>query len=283
MAETKDKLVTAESLKYVNDALYARILDIAASAAQSAPEFAQSLDWLEENGDENKIYILPNGNLAGCIVQLGSTNHANPADADWKEGYRLNSSGTVSAQAGFTVTNFIPAKRGDVIRVKGLDFAAASEYCMVWTYNNNKTKITRAVTGMKTSSSPAEGAKDVVSTESDGTQVYTVLQLGNGNQLATTAVDYIRICGTLTGSAADVVITVNEPIVESGAGETWVDLDVPYAHYALTDGDRTNIAQKVLDILDVSYIAVDNAINVGKYTLKYEDAAGVADIGEVTV
>ena len=63
-------------------------------------------------------------NVTGNIVitvtarQKAITNLADPASAEWKSGYRINSSGgIVTGQS--QVTNLIPVAVGDVIRIKG--------------------------------------------------------------------------------------------------------------------------------------------------------------------
>lgn len=51
------------------------------------------------------------------------TNLADPTSEQWKTGYRISSTGIV-AQAGKTVSNPIDVVIGDVVRVKGVNFAA---------------------------------------------------------------------------------------------------------------------------------------------------------------
>ena len=257
---------------------------LASIAKPEAPLCAESLDWLARNGDKERVYLLPNGHLAACVAQEPSTNYADPASDDWKEGYRLNSSGGTSEQSGFTTTNFIPVKQGDVIRVKGLKILPDQNNlnCMIWAYNSAKSGVARTVTGVSQTASASEGAKNAVKADSDGVQTYTVLVLDDGTQKAPATCAYIRISALTDGPSGAVVITVNQPIAEE-KGEVWRDTGITYAAYALTDADREGIAQKVLRLLDVSYIALDNRVHVGKYTLKYDGAEGMADIGEVTV
>lgn len=65
-----------------------------------------------------------------CTIEKGGiTNLADPTSADWIANSRLNSSGAVVATSYSetyqgAVTNFIPCKAGDVIRVKGLDISS---------------------------------------------------------------------------------------------------------------------------------------------------------------
>lgn len=58
------------------------------------------------------------------------TNLADPTSAEWKDGYRITSSG-IAAQSGKTVSNPIDVAVGDVIRVKGVDFDSEDRYQLV--------------------------------------------------------------------------------------------------------------------------------------------------------
>lgn len=83
------------------------------------------------------------------------------------------------------------------------------------------------------------------------------------------------------GSNGNLWVYGNTNGFESNSAD-WMDTNIKYANYSLTDTEQTLIAQKVLDILGVSYIALDNTINVGTNTLRY-DSDDITDIGEVNV
>ena len=57
----------------------------------------------------------------------------------YKNGYRLNSSVTEKAQAGCAYTGFIPAKKGDIIRIKNID-ACTVGYGYVHYFNGSFVK-----------------------------------------------------------------------------------------------------------------------------------------------
>lgn len=63
-------------------------------------------------------------NVTGNIVitvataRKAITNLADPSSAEWKSGYRINSSGGIVTGSS-QVTNLIPVAVGDVIRIKG--------------------------------------------------------------------------------------------------------------------------------------------------------------------
>lgn len=72
------------------------------------------------------------------------TNLADPSSQDWKDGYRITSAG-IAAQSGKTVSNPIDVVVGDVIRVKGVNFAAnADRYQLEGKNSKGATIVNRA-------------------------------------------------------------------------------------------------------------------------------------------
>lgn len=69
------------------------------------------------------------------------TNLADPSSEDWKDGYRITSTGIV-AQSGKTTSNPIDVVVGDVIRVKGVNFAANADRYQIEGKNSEGTNVT---------------------------------------------------------------------------------------------------------------------------------------------
>lgn len=159
--------------------------------------------------------ILDIGELS--FVPEGPTNWADPTSADWVTGKRLSSSsGSVStAVEGHIITNFIPAKMGDVLRVKGLDITQyLNGYSTgVWAYKTDKSYQNFGY-GYYEYQTNSDGIKDVLTVDGDIT-TYTILMKKGGTQFATSDTGYIRIDGALLDgyTANDVIITINEEIV----------------------------------------------------------------------
>lgn len=63
---------------------------------------------------------------ATAVPTASFTNLADPTSEEWKDGYRITSTG-IAAQSGKTVSNPIDVVVGDVIRVKGVNFAANAD------------------------------------------------------------------------------------------------------------------------------------------------------------
>ena len=149
-------------------------------------------------------------------VVTGPTNLADPTSGDWQEGYRLSlSAGTASACTGHTVTNYIPAKLGDVLRVKGLSIIGEkvnSQYPKICAYGSNKSNLS-GLYGSSISSEDNYGTQ--VSVNGD-ISTYTLMMNNSGTQKANANMAYIRIDGIpMDGyTKNDVVITINEEITD---------------------------------------------------------------------
>jgi hypothetical protein len=105
------------------------VLEELTKRGQLKPEFAENQEWLKTNGDQTKLYVLPDGMIYAYMkhesISAGGqplfTNKAAPTSSDWHTDKRLSlSSGSISDCIGTIVSNAIPMKSGDVIRVKGL-------------------------------------------------------------------------------------------------------------------------------------------------------------------
>lgn len=168
----------------------------------------------------------------GTLVEIGTlenvdkpkyTNLANPSDSYWQEGYRLSiSSGNTSALAKHTTTNFIPCKKGDVLRVKGLNILGSiggssdyADYAKIVAYNSSKTKINGLYGGTRTSTSADQDFGLKITKNGDIT-TYTILVDNLGAQRADTTTAYIRIDGGLMSGYTknDVIITINQEITD---------------------------------------------------------------------
>ena len=127
------------------------------------------------------------------------TNLADPTSEQWKTGYRISSSGIV-AQAGKTVSNPIDVVRGDVVRVKGVHFAANEDRYQLSGNNSLGTDITsRAYISVL--------PNIVLNYALEGdVYVFTV----EYNQLASGGALYFAF--TTPTDASTVIITKNEPI-----------------------------------------------------------------------
>lgn len=158
--QPKGNYLTEVPSEYVTeDELEAEINDLKAQGVQQTPLFAESVEWLNENGDTSKVYVLPDGYIYAYTKKVTATvggwsENLVPTSIDtdgsifngtgYKDEYRLNSSGVVTSQENSTVIGFIPAKKGDKFQITGVRFGTtqtANVYGYVSLYDASKTKI----------------------------------------------------------------------------------------------------------------------------------------------
>lgn len=144
--------------------------------------------------------------INGVVVWKGYTNLV-PTSIDtdgkvfngvgYKDNSRLNSSAAVVNLSGYTVSGYIKAKAGDVIRVKGLKWDSTVESgCYFWNFNSKFEK--------QKDKRPSSGSADInYSIGNNGELVFKIESYAD-------YCEYIRISGY--GSGADMIITVNEEI-----------------------------------------------------------------------
>jgi hypothetical protein len=186
---------------------------------------------LQGNIDENGTYTFAYKTKDGTVINIGSaefvpdsdlpyTNLADPTSNDWYTDTRLSATNgepkDIGTTTGHIVTNFIPAKMGDVLRVKGLNITSkvgTKHFYMCAYQGENKTyQGHSSVTTISTAS--ADGALNSVSVDGD-VSTYTILMQDDGEQKAPSTTSYVRFSGSLLDGYTlnDVVITINEEIV----------------------------------------------------------------------
>lgn len=144
------------------------------------------------------------------------TNLVDPAT--WSTGYRLNSSGKLTVQSGVSVSNFIPATAGDVIRVKNFDYTQAHanmSYIAGYSAEDEASFLYEAGVNSQCTSTDSSSNHSYLAVESlaDGTLKYTVAVNNAGRNKMDAACRYIRISGVSPEAVANVIITVNEEII----------------------------------------------------------------------
>ena len=122
----------------------------------------------------------------------------------YKEGYRLDSSGSELEYSGFTVTGFIPCSLNDIIRLKNITIQPSSSNASnqrISFYDSSKLYIgqTNAKVAMNDLSAMVDESGNIIQ--------FTVKNFSSNNL---TNVAYVRLNGTYIG--ADSIITVNEEI-----------------------------------------------------------------------
>ncbi len=159
---------------------------------------------------ENGNYTLKYENSDGTQTTIGAlifepvVNLADPNGSEWIVGQRLNSSEALVDCTGCNISNYIPCKEGDVIRVKGLNISH---------YDNGNTRsYVRYYADKNSTSIAAEVPADNTDYYVCSGDVWTFTirsDLANASNI-----NYVRVYGDLMSGYTkdDVVITVNQVI-----------------------------------------------------------------------
>lgn len=190
-----------------------------ANRGQLNSEFVQST---EEMKDPTKLYILPDMHIYGARkyeVQGEPlfTNLADPTDGNWAGGHQLTEEGQVVGAPGYAVTNILElnAVTHDVIRIRGL--GAMDGFAHTLCLGEDGTTIEDAAV-------PAAETSTHYSYNYDADTGEVRLHVLDPLPVGGIEIYKFRTSGKLTGTAADVVITLNEPIKYAVAYEyEWYD------------------------------------------------------------
>ena len=131
----------------------------------------------------------------------------------YKDGYRLNSSGTETAQAGSSVTGFIPFSIGDTLRIGGEGVLWNSEdtalKAYIYAYDSNFQKLTyqQCVINIYGKIQKVNG----VYTYTLGEQAEIISGTGGNTIIANKSTAYIRVSAVCNGE--NLIITKNQEIV----------------------------------------------------------------------
>ena len=211
-----------------------------AKRSQLTPEYAESEEWLNTNGDQTKLYVLPDGMIwaykltenevpvgpayinmlpsatdENRITLYGEDYNGDSINDGYLTGYRLSSSGTNSKLDGACVSGFIAAKPGDVIRIKGTTPITAASDCYIITYKSDNTKVVHKAlpkaTGNADWSTTANNNATYSSYYNYTDGVITITLISDFG----TDFDAIRFsAGTIDGNT---IVTVNQEIKEGAS------------------------------------------------------------------
>lgn len=210
----KDYYTEADKAEFTN-----YIATELAKRGQLEPLYADSI---EKCTDTTKLYVLPDGfiyawlltekevdngptytnRLPLAINADGTPYVGDNGEKGYRVGYRYSASSAVEkAATGFDVLGFIPAKAGDVIRIKNVTQVTASNdgssYASVYFFDSAFKKTSGQIT-LKSQA-----------TFADGILSFTVPSYDT--------IAYFK--ATLIGVSANTIITVNEEITEGGGTE----------------------------------------------------------------
>ncbi|MBQ7048773.1 MAG: hypothetical protein IJN86_07465 [Clostridia bacterium] len=247
-----------------------------ASRGQLAPEFAESEEWLANKGDTNKLYVLPDGYIYAYMLTdvevesgpaytnklpsatdtdrvtvYGGYYNGDGVNDGYITGYRLSSSGGTSALSNACASGFIPAKVGDVLRIKGITPIQGTATQYVITYNSSNAVVKYQQLRDKDDSSDWSTVTTSWWKYENGIITITLESGSFGTDF-----DAIRFsAGTIDNNT---IVTVNEEIVEGGTTETVKEHRWANTGHAFVPADYED---RILDLEDVT---VENRVKIDK-------------------
>lgn len=124
--------------------------------------------------------------------QIEIINLANPQSAEWKSGYRINSSAQIVAMGNSQVTNLIPVAVGDTIRIK------------------NAGQVNAYITATFSDASATQGTRMEVTRSYDSATGIVTMTV---NTAANPYARFAFLTADVVGTVDDIIITRNQPIV----------------------------------------------------------------------
>lgn len=129
--ETKNSISLNEYVKSVNNTLPDANGNVTLTITAEQPEFVvkdtleEALEWLNENGNTSKTYVLPDGYLykyTTSTITYDKPNCNNLFKLENSQvGYRISSAGLLKVLDGRTITNAIPVNAGETYDIRFYD------------------------------------------------------------------------------------------------------------------------------------------------------------------
>lgn len=266
------------SIEYVNSSINAEsakrkraIEELEAKMNQQTLNFAEgstmeeALAWLENNGDPNKLYIMPNNYFYHYVekaVEGGTTpNFTNVLEtATLSLNKRFNSSDELRDANGIVAIDYVAVKADDIIRFNKASVLNGSDtgYQRVKYYNSSKSSVyandVQAHKALK------------ISVDADGVASYVVgyinntssndatnAKLSNASSIAYTRLNlYIGSAAITEADIADLVMTINEPIeyVTASGGTEFVWESTGHSFIPTDYEDRIEALEEAVENLE---------------------------------
>ena len=238
--------VNKDTGSYTDDLWYSKVVDEGDNIFSIA---MNSTNYYKYN-NANIMYVMMNmpvksdgaiteadiANLIMVIDELiidtdtGYTNLADPTSADWLTNQRINSSGNVvdvtEAQRGdktVVTINLIDIKGVSVLHIKGLDIinnlvngSSTQNYGRFHVYNSNKEMIINTT--------QPNQYLDYIKVSDYDPNVWVIDIPGLLSNWGYDDERYCRLAGILTGTAEDVIITADEPIIDNGSNTSYTNV-----------------------------------------------------------
>lgn len=227
-------------------------------------------DTLPESANEGDVVAVGGRKYRASVTETQVPDYTNIVTSI-KTGCRYNSSGTLQtgqAENRAVCEDFIPFSNGTVVRVKGFGGLDADN-CLG--YGSTSTTVAASF------KASAAAAGDYLSYSYDSsTGIVTLTSKGNGNA------QRIRVQGALTGSANDVIITVNEEITyRTETTVEWVDMGA-YTPPTAAGWDPTSESFYIYDTLPENPSVTVAVYAADGHVYTFAGSSGWAQLGRYT-
>lgn len=272
-----------------------------AKRSQLKPEFAESEEWLKQNGDTTKLYVLPNNYIFAWIpteiVTGGYTNLIEPVIGNtypngnqdiWIDNCRFNGSAVLTQEANKTTSNKIECTGGDIIRIKIITddekkkLTSTDRIQLTYLDPNGQTKVTGHyyLENSHVNSIVRSEYKGLI----DG--VYEFELINNGATItgfrfamptpAFTTVEEIK---------QNYILTKNEPIIEPTITKEYAWTSTGHAFVPADYEDRiveveTQTTANATNLVEYAGNIAENATNIAKNTESIADAVNRIEVLE---
>lgn len=144
-------------------------------------------------------------------TNLAEPNTSNTTDYSvWCNNARIGGDGTVGARDGYVSTNYVAIKPGDVVRFKNFKTERLCLYKADKTMSSGSVGRPASVVDNNYISIQSSDVDLIANQNGEPTEMtFTILTAGAAADIA-----FLRLSGHLTGTADDVIITVNQEIVD---------------------------------------------------------------------
>lgn len=254
----QDGYTPVPGVDYPTDAqIDAKIAAALAERNQLEPLVAESVTWLNENGDPTKVYIVPNADGQGGKVYAYAETEAvlepdnvlaeNPllGDKDINvgvvKGVRLSSStGNETTNSGALSTGFIPCDDDDILTVTGWrGINGTSMYIIA--YDVNKARLANVTIGVRGTTDFRISPATKWATVDDGTDTFVTNPLTSVMSTETvtiTGIGYIRLCADVNvADTMEVYVNKSSTVDTVAAWYAFADF-VPTADARIEELDR---------------------------------------------
>ena len=245
-----NKIDLSDYVKTINGVSPNENGNVTISATLEAPTI---VDRIEDMTDTNKQYVLSTDGFIYACKKVESAEKEEWVDVlkdvGYQENKRINSSGSIVSYSGVDLTNYIPCKSGDEVKLEGFSipstYVSGSYYQTLSLYRADKTWIK----SIFLCTSITENLKGLSLVEENG---YTVGFTLNESFVGSDFVYMVISSQSITSNSK----VLKKTIVQGESGHQWVNTGISF-----TPTDYSGVITEIKNDIDYLEIVVDDLKN----------------------